>query len=120
MNASLYRQAMKIARDQGMTVFAHCEDINMVEGGVMNADENAKRLGMKGITNSVEDVIVARDILLAKETGVKLHLCHCSTADSVKMVELAKKAGLPVTAEVCPHHFILTSGDIPEMTQITR
>mgnify|MGYP002555066675 CR=1 FL=1 len=61
MNASLYRQAMKIARDQGMTVFAHCEDINMVEGGVMNADENAKRLGMKGITNSVEDVIVARD-----------------------------------------------------------
>ena len=56
MNASLYRQAMKIARDQGMTVFAHCEDINMVEGGVMNADENAKRLGMKGITNSVEDV----------------------------------------------------------------
>lgn len=112
MNASLYRQAMKIARDQGMTVFAHCEDINMVEGGVMNADENAKRLGMKGITNSVEDVIVARDILLAKETGVKLHLCHCSTADSVKMVELAKKAGLPVTAEVCPHHFILTSGDI--------
>ena len=97
MNASLYRQAMKIARDQGMTVFAHCEDINMVEGGVMNADENAGRLGMKGITNSVEDVIVARDILLAKETGVKLHLCHCSTADSVKMVELAKKAGLPVT-----------------------
>ena len=81
MNASLYRQAMKIARDQGMTVFAHCEDINMVEGGVMNADENAKRLGMKGITNSVEDVIVARDILLAKETGVKLHLCHCSTED---------------------------------------
>ena len=79
----------------------------------MNADENAGRLGMKGITNSVEDVIVARDILLAKETGVKLHLCHCSTADSVKMVEEAKKAGLPVTAEVCPHHFILTSDDIP-------
>ncbi len=79
----------------------------------MNADENARRLGMKGITNSVEDVIVARDILLAKETGVKLHLCHCSTADSVKMVEEAKREGLPVTAEVCPHHFILTSDDIP-------
>lgn len=113
MNASLYRQGMKIAKECGMTVFAHCEDIHMVEGGVMNADENARRLGMKGITNSVEDVIVARDILLARETGVKLHLCHCSTADSVKMVEAAKKEGLPVTAEVCPHHFILSSDDIP-------
>ena len=86
----------------------------MVEQGVMNADENAKRLGLKGITNSVEDVIAARDILLAKETGVRLHLCHCSTADSVKMVRLAKEAGILVTAEVCPHHFILSSDDISE------
>lgn len=114
MNAALYRKGMQLARECGISVFAHCEDINMVEGGVMNADENAKRLGLPGITNSVEDVIAARDILLAKETGVKLHLCHCSTADSVKMVRLAKEEGLPVTAEVCPHHFILTSQDIPE------
>lgn len=114
MNASLYRQGMKEAKKAGISVFAHCEDITMVEGGVMNADENAKRLGLKGITNSVEDVIVARDILLAKETGVRLHLCHCSTKDSVTMVELAKKEGLPVTAEVCPHHFILTSDEIRE------
>ena len=91
MNASLYRKGMKIAKENGIAVFAHCEDITMVEGGVMNADENAERLGLKGITNSVEDVIVARDILLAKETGVRLHLCHCSTADSVKMVKLAKE-----------------------------
>lgn len=114
MNASLYRKGMKLAKESGISVFAHCEDITMVEGGVMNADENAERLGMKGITNSVEDVIVARDILLAKETGVRLHLCHCSTADSVKMIAAAKKTGLPVTGEVCPHHFILTSDDIPE------
>ncbi len=80
----------------------------------MNADKNAERLGMKGITNSVEDVIVARDILLAKETGVRLHLCHCSTADSVKMIRLAKEEGLPVTGEVCPHHFTLTADDIRE------
>ena len=80
----------------------------------MNADENAVRLGLKGITNSVEDVIVARDILLAKETGVRLHLCHCSTADSVEMIRLAKGEGLPVTGEVCPHHFILTADDILE------
>ena len=114
MNASLYRKGMKIAKENGIAVFAHCEDITMVEGGVMNADENAERLGLKGITNSVEDVIVARDILLAKETGVRLHLCHCSTADSVKMVKLAKEEGLSVTGEVCPHHFILSSEDIKE------
>ena len=114
MNASLYRQGMKKAKECGIAVFAHCEDMTMVEGGVMNAGERAKELGLKGITNSVEDVIVARDILLAKETGVRLHLCHCSTADSVKMVRLAKEEGLPVTAEVCPHHFMLCTDDIPE------
>ena len=114
MNASLYRKAMKLAKKNSISVFAHCEDITMVEGGVMHADDKAKALGLKGITNSVEDVIVARDILLAKETGVRLHLCHCSTKDSVKLVEAAKKEGLPVTAEVCPHHFTMTTEDITE------
>ena len=114
MNASLYRKAMKIAKENGISIFAHCEDITMVEGGVMHADEKAQALGLKGITNAVEDVIVARDILLAKETGVRLHLCHCSTEDSVKLVEAAKKQGLPVTAEVCPHHFAMTTDDITE------
>ena len=114
MNASLYRKAMKLAKENGISVFAHCEDITMVEGGVMHADEKAQALGLKGITNAVEDVIVARDIILAKETGVRLHLCHCSTEDSVKLVEAAKKEGLPVTAEVCPHHFAMTTDDITE------
>lgn len=114
MNASLYRKAMKLAKENGISVFAHCEDITMVEGGVMHADEKAKKLGLKGITNAVEDVIVARDILLAKETCVRLHLCHCSTEDSVKLVAAAKKEGLPVTAEVCPHHFTMTTDDITE------
>lgn len=114
MNASLYRKGMKLAKENGISVFAHCEDITMVEGGVMNAGAKAKALGVNGITNSVEDVIVARDILLAKETGVRLHLCHCSTEDSVKMVKAAKEEGLPVTGEVCPHHFILSEDDILE------
>ena len=114
MNASLYRKAMKIAKENKISIFAHCEDITMVEGGVMHADEKAQALGLKGITNAVEDVIVARDILLAKETGVRLHLCHCSTEDSVKLVEAAKQEGLPVTAEVCPHHFAMTTDDITE------
>lgn len=114
MDASLYRRGMRAAKEAGIAVFAHCEDITMVEGGVMNADEKARALGLRGITNAVEDVIVARDILLAKETGVRLHLCHCSTKDSVKMIALAKEEGLPVTGEVCPHHFILSTDDIPE------
>lgn len=114
MNASLYRKAMKIAKEAGISIFAHCEDISMVEGGVMNADAKAEELGLRGITNSVEDVIVARDILLAKETGVRLHLCHCSTKDSVEMIRLAKEEGLSVTGEVCPHHFTMCTDDIKE------
>lgn len=114
MNAQLYREGMKIAAEEGMAVLAHCEDINMVNGGVLNADKKAVELGFPGITNSVEDVIIARDILLAKETGVKLHLCHCSTKDSVRLVQIAKEEGIDVTAEVCPHHFAMTSDEITE------
>lgn len=112
MNSGLYRKAMKIAAQCGIPVLAHCEDINLVEGGVVNADPDMEKLGLKGISNAVEDVITARDIMLAKETGARLHLCHCSTADSVRMVAEAKKEGLPVTAEVCPHHFTLSTEDI--------
>ncbi|MBO5657095.1 MAG: dihydroorotase, partial [Agathobacter sp.] len=114
MNAQLYKEAMKIAAAHNIPILAHCEDINMVNGGCMNEDEASKALGQKGISNGVEDVIVARDILLAKETGARLHLCHCSTKDSVELVRIAKEAGLPVSAEVCPHHFVLTSADIPK------
>ena len=121
MNAELYREGMEKAKKCGIAVLAHCEDINLVNDGVMNADENAEKLGLKGIMNSVEDIIVARDIMLSRDTGVKLHLCHCSTKASVSLVRYAKSEGIPVTAEVCPHHFTLTSDDIkkiePQMDQ---
>lgn len=113
MDSGLYREAMKLAKEQNIVVLAHCEDINLVCGGVMNQDEKAAELGLPGISNAVEDIITARDILLAKETGVRLHLCHCSTKDSVTMVKLAKEAGIAVSAEVCPHHFSLCTEDIP-------
>ncbi len=112
MDSGIYREAMRLAAECDIPVLAHCEDINLVCGGVMNEDACAKELGLKGISNAVEDIIVARDILLSRETGVRLHLCHCSTKASVKMVRLAKEEGLMVTAEVCPHHFTLTSDDI--------
>lgn len=113
MNARLYREAMREAAKAGIPVLAHCEDKNMVGNGAMNAGERADALGIAGITNAVEDVIVARDILLAKETGARLHLCHCSTKDSVSMIQFAKKQGVKVTGEVCPHHFAMTEDEIP-------
>ena len=112
MNSGVYRKAMKNAKKADIPVLAHCEDINLVEGGVINLGDKSKELGVKGISNAVEDVIALRDILLAKETGAKLHLCHCSTKDSVEMVRRAKEEGVKVTAEVCPHHFSMCSDDI--------
>jgi dihydroorotase, multifunctional complex type len=113
MNSQLYREAMTLAVKYDIPMLAHCEDANMVKNGVVNADETMRKMKFAGIANAVEDVIAARDIMLAKDTGAALHLCHCSTKDSVWMVEMAKKKGIHVTAEVCPHHFILTSSDIP-------
>ncbi|MCI9082078.1 MAG: dihydroorotase [Lachnospiraceae bacterium] len=113
MNAQLYREAMTLALKYDIPVLSHCEDANMVRNGVVNADKTTEKMKLAGISNSVEDVIIARDIMLAKDTGAALHLCHCSTKDSVRLVELAKQEGIHVTAEVCPHHFTLTSEDIP-------
>lgn len=113
MDTSLYARAMKKAASLDMPVFAHCEDKSLVGKGVINAGDIADKLKLAGISNAVEDIIVARDILLAKETKARLHLCHCSTKDSVRMLALAKEEGLPVTGEACPHHFTLTDEDIP-------
>ena len=85
MNSQLYREAMQEAADLKIPVLAHCEDIDLVNGGCMNDDEKAREFGLPGITNSVENAIVARDIILAEDTGVHLHLCHCSTKESVEM-----------------------------------
>ena len=112
MNSGVYRKAMKEAARLNVPVMAHCEDINLVEGGVINLGDKSAELGVKGISNAVEDVIAMRDIMLARETGATLHLCHCSTKDSVEMVKRAKEEGIKVTAEVCPHHFSMCSDDI--------
>lgn len=113
MNGNLMREALKEAQAHDVVICEHSEDITMVCGGVMNDDDNARKFGFPGIGNEVEDSIVARDLVLAKATGAKIHFCHCSTKDSVWMISEAKKQGVHVTAEVCPHHFILTSDDIP-------
>ena len=111
MNARLCREAMKIAAELHLPFLDHCEDATLVNGGCVNEDIFSRREHLKGITNSVEDVIAARDILLAGETGARLHLCHCSTKLSYQMLKMAKKQGFFVSGEVCPHHFTLTSAD---------
>lgn len=113
MNTALYFEGMKRAAKAGIPVMAHCEDKDLVGKGCMNEGPKSRELGLEGISNAVEDVIVARDIILAKEAGCRLHLCHCSTKDSVLMVKVAKEQGLSVTAEVCPHHFAMTEDEIP-------
>lgn len=111
MNSQVYREAMEIVAGK-VPVLAHCEDINLVHGGVMNAGSAAEAMGEKGITNAVENIIEVRDIMLAEETGCRLHLCHCSTKESYDIVKEAKERGVDLSAEVCPHHFTLTEEDI--------
>lgn len=113
MDSGLLREAMKIAKEKNLSVLSHCEDINLVQGGVMNAGKKSKELGINGITNAVENIIEARDIMLAEETGARLHLCHCSTKESVDLIREGKEKGIVVSGEVCPHHFALTEDDIP-------
>lgn len=114
MDASLCMDAMAEAARLHIPVLAHCEDRNMVQKGVINEGEKSKEFGLPGIKNTVEDLIIARDIILAKETGAQLHLCHCSTKNSVWMVKSAKEVGVKVSAEVCPHHFTLSTDDMKE------
>lgn len=114
MDSALMRAAMKKAKRLGIPIFSHCEDISLVEGGVMNAGARAEALGLRGITNAVENIIAARDIMLAEETGAALHLCHCSTKETYELVRDAKRKGIRVTGEICPHHFTLTEDDIPD------
>ncbi len=113
MTGAVMYDAMKEVAKHNSLICEHSEDITLVRGGVMNQDDNAKRLSLPGISNAVEDSIVARDLVFAKELGTKIHFCHCSTKGSVDLIEFAKKQGVDVTAEVCPHHFTLTSDDIP-------
>lgn len=113
MDTGLYAKAMREAAKAGIPVFAHCEDKALAADGVVNAGKKAEELGLPGISNSVEDIITARDIILAGETGVKLHLCHCSTEGSTFMLRIARETGVNITGETCPHYFTLSDHDIP-------
>ncbi len=106
--------AMKEAAKNNMVIVAHTEDESLLFGGVMHAGKRSEELGLPGIISATESSQIARDLLLAEETGVHYHVCHVSTKESVRVIREAKQAGVHVTAEVCPHHLLLTDQDIPE------
>ena len=107
-SGQLMRTALEYARAFGIPVADHCEEPTLAAGGVMHEGVVSTRLGLKGIPSVAEEIMVARNILLAGHTGGHVHLCHMSTRGSVELIRRAKEAGLRVTAEACPHHFSLT------------
>src|SRR5436190_1755685 len=112
MNARVMRRAMQIARSFDLPVIDHCEDLNLSAGGDMHEGVPSTRMGLRGIPASSEDVMVARDILLAESSGARFHVAHISSRNSVAMVAHAKKLGLAVTCEATPHHFAITDADV--------
>ncbi len=120
LNSKIIKAAMVEANRLNIPVLSHCEDDALAEGGCMNEGKRSKELGLQGIPNDAEDVITARDILLAKSTGAHLHLCHVSTKESVELIRRAKADGIKVTAEVCPHHFALTEDVIDGINANTK
>src|ERR1700683_3615267 len=113
MNARVMRRAMETARSFGIPVIDHCEDLHLSAGGDMHEGVESVRLGLRGIPAASEDVMVARDILLAQLTGARFHVAHISSRHSVEMVAFAKSRGLSVTSEATPHHFALSDGQMP-------
>jgi dihydroorotase len=108
MNSRVMRRAMEFARSYGLPVIDHCEDLNLSAGGDMHEGLHSVRWGLRGIPSASEDVMVARDLVLAQLTGARYHVAHISTENAVAMVEFARRKGLAVTCEATPHHFALT------------
>ena len=111
--AGMMFEAMKEAAALDMAIVAHCEDNSLIYGGVMHDGKRSRELGLQGIPAIAESVHIARDILLAEAAGAHYHVCHVSTKESVRVIRDAKRAGVRVTAEVTPHHLLLTEDDIP-------
>lgn len=110
--AKIMSDAMKKADFLGMPILAHCEDLTITDGGIMNEGEFATILGVKGVPTASENVGTAREIAIAMSTGTAVHICHVSTAQSVEMIKDAKKKGVRITAETCPHYFALDDSSL--------
>ena len=112
MNSSLMRDALRLSSELDFPVMVHCEEHNLNADAVMNLGETSRKLKLVGSANAAEDIIVARDILLAEMTGGHIHILHVSTEGAVDLVRWGKQRGVKVTAEACPHHWILTDEEV--------
>jgi dihydroorotase len=120
MNSGVMRKALTYARELGVPVAQHAEDLNLSCGSCMNEGKISAQLGVAGVPNAAEAIIVERDILLAELTGAQYHVLHISTAEAIDAVRRAKKKGLKVTAEAAPHHFILTDEAVLEYRTFSK
>lgn len=107
-NAELMRQALEKSVSNGMTVLSHCEDLKIINGGIINKGKVSEVLGVKGMDRASEDYITAREIALAASCGAHIHICHVSTKGSVNIIRAAKRDGVKVTCETAPHYFTYT------------
>ena len=120
MNAHLMRLAMEYSAAFGLTVFDHCEDINLVNSGVMNEGYNSTLLGLRGTTRAAEEVQIARDIVLSRTLNLPIHICHVSTAGGVQLIREAKKDGVRITAETAPHYLAGTDDMVQSYSADTK
>ena len=107
-NAEMMRQALEMSKENGLLVATHCEDLSIINGGIMNKGKTSEKLGVKGMDRASEDYITAREMILASSVGARIHICHVSTEGSAAMIRFAKSRGVKVTCETAPHYFMLT------------
>ena len=119
-NSRLMYLAMEYASGFDITCLCHCEDKDLVDGGVVNEGLNSTIAGLKGIPRAAEDICIARDIALAESLNVPVHICHVSTHSGVRLIRDAKRAGVKVTAETCPHYFAATDDIITTFDTFTK
>ncbi len=120
MNSALMRRALEYASSLGIPIISHCEDTDLSSGGLMNEGFVSTELGLSGIPNIAEDIMVARDIAIADYTNTSVHIAHVSTAESVRLIREAKKRGIKVTAETAPHYFSLTDEALRKYDTYTK
>ncbi len=111
-NAKMMTKALLEAKEKGLLVTSHCEDLDIIDGGIINDGEVSKQLNVKGMHRSSEDYITAREIILAETNNCRVHIAHVSTKLSTQLIREAKKRGVKVTAETCPHYFSLTEKEV--------
>jgi len=119
-NADLMRRALQRAREYGLFIISHCEDSALAGNFAVNEGSVSRELGLQGRPAIAEEIMVARDVMIASETDARVHIAHVSTAASVEIIRKAKAAGIRVTAETCPHYFSLTEDEVLRQGPLAR